>query len=166
MKRVLFTFLLLLPLAANAQLKVLSVKEAKVEVCHITESSNRGMDARIYVYFGDGVYYLQAHTSNRFDDLFIFYLGDTQEGAVETLNDLAGLCDGNPVGTRITLERWPGVPCACIIASSFSTTSKAPNGTDLKPARLLLSSEGYAGIVNVSKKNILLLADKLKKYKP
>lgn len=165
MKRIAAILLLALPVLAHAQLKVLSVQDAPKEICHVTESSIAGIDSRIFVYFSDGNYYISAHTTNRFDEVFTFFLGKTQENAVATLNDLAGLCSGNPVGTRIALERWPGEPCLCVIASSFHTTEKAPNGSDLKPTRLLLGADKFAGVVDVSRKNILSLADKVEKYK-
>lgn len=165
MNKFLFAIILLLsPLVAAAQLNVLSVHEARKEICHITGSQAPGIDSRVFVYYSDGVYYLQAHSTNRYDDVFTFLLGETPDGAAQTLGDLASLIEDNKVGTRIVLDRWNGETCLCVIANSFGTTDNAPNGNALKGARILLSASGYAGNIDMPKKSLRALEKGVLQY--
>lgn len=149
---------------AFAQLNIKSETSPRTQIgyavgVNLSDANSTGT----YLYRRDGVYYLSSFTSNRFDERMLFKLGETKESALQTLKDLASLCDGE-VGTEYVLDRWDGANVRCIVADRLRHTQKPTNGAKVKGARLFMGADGFAGIVDLSQKDFQTLARYLEKY--
>ncbi|MBP5734399.1 MAG: hypothetical protein J6W53_01055 [Candidatus Methanomethylophilaceae archaeon] len=166
MKRlfVVFASAILFAVTASAQLNIKSETSPRVQIgyavaVNLSDANSTGT----YLYLRDGVYFLSSFTSNRFDERMLFKLGETKDAALQTLKDLATLCDGE-VGTEYELDRWDGTTCQCIVADRLRHTKKPTNGAKVKGARLIIGADGFAGIVDLSQKDFQTLARYLEKY--
>lgn len=78
----------LIGISANAQLNVTSTVEKGeiVDVCTIRSTYS-------YLKCHNGSYYIAGRTDNRFDEPFIFTLGEDAESSIQTLKDMLGIID-------------------------------------------------------------------------
>lgn len=165
MKRSLTTILAAtLCLSAAAQLTIRAesapIKEIAVVAVDLSDTFRSGT----YLCLQNGVYYLSSRTSNRYDERFLFKLGNTKESALKTLDDLAALL-GNEIGTQFILENWDGANCRCIVADRYNHTKKPTNGTKNKSKKLVFDSNSHAGVVILSKNHLKTLSKKLEQYR-
>lgn len=115
MKRIIIIALLsLIGVTASAQLKV--EKQTKdPEVISSYYADGYPGAARLKR-ANDGHYYMTIVSFNRFDDIFLFFLGDNKEKACQTLLDLEGLYKEKKVTTTVTnygekcdIQRYSGI---------------------------------------------------------
>lgn len=89
MKKILLALAcVLFGVTAQAQLNVTSTLEKGeiTEVCTIRSTYSRLM-------CHNGSYYIAGRTDNRFDDPFIFILGEDAESSIQTLKDMLGIIE-------------------------------------------------------------------------
>ena len=157
MKRILLLLALLVPMAARAQLNILSESAPSVTLAKIYTDLNDTRHSLVEVKSGEWGVYLSAATTNRFDDRFIFRLGDTPEEAAHTLRDLAGLCRTHEPGSSLELEMWPGRVCRC----SITDRSGRNKG---RSALLIFGATGYAGVTMINDNQLRRIAAMVEKH--
>lgn len=110
MKRLtLVVMLALFAISASAQLNVKSKTEGPAAIA-------TAMQSRAILFHSGGIGYVLAVSSdNRYDKPGKFLLGDTEDGAIDTLRDLLDLCV-NIDDQVVTVEPMPG--CECIISAA------------------------------------------------
>ncbi|MBP5487559.1 MAG: hypothetical protein J6Y06_08030 [Bacteroidales bacterium] len=91
-----------------------------------------------YVYVQDSTFFLNVRSSNQFDDPTLFFLGETTESAIMTLNDLCEVCESLDVNASISVEDAKG-------QSAFMVKKKM-----LGKPYLDFSVEGQAGASNLT----------------
>ena len=133
MKRLyLLALLLLVCTGAWAQLNVKSSSSGPEEIETALESK-----AKLAFLEGRG-YLMLIVSSNRYDKGGYFLLGQEPDGAIQTLEDLIGLCDSLGDG-NVTVEPWPGR--TCLIYSN-------------REGWLVLKFSNHAGRCEVRKKDL------------
>lgn len=158
MKKLFLLILLAVPVTAFSQVKVVSETAPVTTIAKLYTDLSDTHHSIVEVQTSDDIgFVLSAATTNRFDGRFLFHLGMDGEGAVQTLLDLAALCDTQESGSTIILESGPGETCRCSILDWA--------GKDIgKPAMIVFGADGYAGIVMMKPKHLRQLADKTKRY--
>ena len=94
----------LLPMVGNAQLHV----TGNVEKAETIASVRTGQVK--FCCSSEGLYYITMPTTNKFDKLFLLYLGNTKESARLTLLDLIKLSKSIKKGEEVTIDN-AGKPC-------------------------------------------------------
>lgn len=106
------------------------------------------------VWISSSGYNIALSTSNRYDDLFIFYIGETKESALETLDDLIEVCSSDEMEETIF---------------SFSTCNgkyvyKAEVVAPLGSKGLWFYKDGYAGSITLWKNELQRAKDLISHY--
>ena len=135
---------LMIGFSASAQLK-------SVEVIHDADTliymSQTFSDA-IRLYKNPKGYLLKIDSSNMFDSTPFFYLGKTKESAIQTLQDLARLCD-NDVATKVILRDSEDNLFVGFTTNGYSSQRKP---TYIKSNCLHLKNENMAGTIQLFEK--------------
>lgn len=128
MKRILLIIALaILPMVCHAQLNV----TRKVEKMEKLSSARLGL---VSLNRQGDLFYIGLPTTNQYDDPFILYLGDGQESAMKTLEDLIGLHSTIEKGSPIVIKNGKH---ECTISKGVGT--------------LNLNQEGFAGYGELAK---------------
>lgn len=91
------------PFIAQAQLNVTDKAEKPIKVCH-----SFTMMGNAELYQSGDVYYIYIRSTNQFDDIELMYIGDSQESALQTLQDLESLFKSTPKGEIVYINDHRG----------------------------------------------------------
>lgn len=100
MKKIIFLTALMmamLPSVANAQLNIASRSGKTVTICQSrTMMGNAELRKSC-----EGIYYIYISSSNQFDFVELFFIGDSRESALQTLRDLERLFETTKKGESV-----------------------------------------------------------------
>ena len=94
----LFTMMTLFASIAQAQLNVTSKTEKPIKVCQ-----SNSMMGNAELYKSNDTYYIYTKSTNQYDDVELFFIGETKESALQTLRDLEKLFETTPKGDLISI---------------------------------------------------------------
>lgn len=89
----------MLPSVANAQLNITSRSEKPVKIC---QSKTLMGNADLYKSSED-IYYIYINSSNQFDNVALFVIGNSRESALQTLTDLERLFETTKKGDSVRI---------------------------------------------------------------
>lgn len=94
----LFTMMTLFASIAQAQLNVTSKTEKPIKVCQ-----SNSMMGNAELYKSNDIYYIYTRSTNQYDDVKLFFIGDSKESALQTLKDLEKLFETTAKGELISI---------------------------------------------------------------
>ena len=145
MKRLALSVLMLLPILASAQIKVVEIKRDADTLMHTFSS---GMDI-VHVYKNQKGYFLAEESTNRFDPLIRFYLGEDKSRSIESLRTMVSFCEED-VSTTIQVQDAEGHPFTIRTDAFSGTTRRKPTFT---PSTMIgITNKDLAGWVYYKKK--------------
>lgn len=157
MKRMVMLLAVLVPMLAQAQIKI-EKKTTPIVMAFTANFVGEAFEVDIQPTKSAAIYILAIQTNNRFDDRMLFPIGFSKQEALTSLRQIYDLLD-EEIGSRYELPLLTGT----------ASVKVAENGTALFPTKknkvgLYVSGDGFAGAQVITRKILETLIEQTEEY--